>query len=62
MAQTVKLPTLAQVMISQVMGLSPTSGSALTAQTLDSVSPSLWGISSPLILCLSVSLSKMNKH
>ena len=44
-AQSVKGPTSAQVMISQLMGLSPVSGSVLTAQSLepalDSVSPSL---------------------
>ena len=43
-AQSVKHPTLAQVMISQFMSLSPASGSVLTAQSLepslDSVSPS----------------------
>ena len=63
MAQSVKRPTLAQVMISQFIDLSPTMGSALTAQSLelvlDSVSPSL---SAPLALalCLSLSLSKIN--
>ena len=45
-AQLVKHPTLAQVMISQFMGLNPTSGSALTV-------PSLLGI---LILLLSLPL------
>ena len=44
-AQSVKRPTSAQVMISRFLGLSPTSGSMLTAQSLepvsDSVSPSL---------------------
>ena len=44
-AQSVKRPTWAQVMISQSMNLSPESGSVLTAQSLkpasDSVSPSL---------------------
>ena len=43
-AQLVKHPTLAQVMISSFMGLSPILGSVLTAQrlepALDSVSPS----------------------
>ena len=59
-AQSVKCPTSAQVMISWFVGLSPASGSVLTAQSLepasDSVSPSL---STPplLILCL----SKINK-
>ena len=45
MAQYVKCLTLAQVMISQFVGLGPTSGSVLTAQNLepasDSRSPSL---------------------
>ena len=44
-AQLVKRPTSAQVTISQSVGSSPTSGSVLTAQSLepvsDSVSPSL---------------------
>ena len=44
-AQSVKRPTSAQVMISQFVGLSPLSGSVLTAYSLkpalDSVSPSL---------------------
>ena len=43
--QSVKRPTSAQVMISQFVGLSPVSGSVLTAQSLEpvshSVSPSL---------------------
>ena len=55
-AQSVKRLTLAQVMISQFVGLSPASGSVLTAQSLepalDSVSPSL---SDPLLLVLSLS-------
>ena len=66
-AQSVKHPTLAQVMISQSMSLSPASSSVLTAERLepapDSVSPSL---SAPprLVLCFSLSLSKINfkKH
>ena len=45
MAQSVKCPTSAQVVISQFMGWRPTSGSVLKAQSLesasDSVSPSL---------------------
>ena len=44
-AQSVKHPTLAQVMISRFVSSSPRSGSMLTAQSLDpaldSVSPSL---------------------
>ena len=34
MAQSVKLPTLAQVMISWLLGSSPASGSVLTAQVM----------------------------
>ena len=64
-AQSVKHLTLAQVMISRFVGSSPTSGSVLTAQSLepalDSVSPSL---SAPprLSLCLSLSLSHIHTH
>ena len=51
--------TLAQDMISQLVSLSPVSGSVLTAQSLepasDSVSPSLSAPPS-LVLCLSLSL------
>ena len=54
-AQSVKCLTLAQVMISQFVSLSPTSGTVLTAQrlkpALDSVSPSF---SVPPILVLSL--------
>ena len=67
MAQSVGCPTSAQVMISQFVGLSPASGSVLTAQSLepasDFVSPSL-SLSLPLpcscsvFLCLSI----INKH
>ena len=57
-AQSVKRPTLAQVMISQSVSSSPTSSSVLTAQSLepvlDSVSPSL-SAPPPLMLCLSLS-------
>ena len=56
-------PTSAQVVISWFVGLSPVSGSVLTAQSLepawDSVSPSL---SAPLPLILSLSLSLKNKR
>ena len=57
-AQSVKRATLAQVMILQFTGSSPTSGSVLTSQSpepaSDSVSPSLSG--PPLLmLCLSLS-------
>ena len=64
-AQSVEHLTSAQVMISWSVGLSPTSGSVLMARSLepasDSVPPSL---SAPplLMLCLSLSVSKINKH
>ena len=55
-AQSVKHLTLAQVMVLWFVGLSPTSGSVLTAQSLepalDSVTPSL---SAPPLLTLSLS-------
>ena len=61
-AQLVQRLTSAQVMISWFLGSSPTSGSVLTAQSLepasDPVSPSL---SAPVCLC-ALSLSKINKH
>ena len=60
-AQSVKPLTLAQVMISLFMSLSPVLGSVPTAQSLepasDSVSPSL---SAPPLLALSLSFSKIN--
>ena len=63
-AQSVKRLTSAQVMISQSVSSSPTSGPVLTAQNLepasDSVSPSL-SAPPPLILCLSLSLSLKSK-
>ena len=63
-AQLVKRPTSAQVMISWVVGSSPTSGSVLTAQSLepasDSVSPSL-SAPTPLTLCLCLCLSLKTK-
>ena len=59
-AQSVKCPTSAQFMISQFMSLSPTSGSVLTAQSLepasDSVSPCLSN-PAPLTLCVCLSQS-----
>ena len=61
-AQLVKHPTSAQVMISWSVSSSPVSGSVLTAQRLepvsDSVSPSLCP---SLIHALSLSVSKINK-
>ena len=57
-AQLVKRPTSAQVMISQFVSSSPTSGSVLTVQSLepalDSVPLSL-SAPPPRVLCLSVS-------
>ena len=62
MAQWVKHPTSAQVMISRFMGSSPASGSGLTAQSLEpaseSVSPSL---SAPSLLTLSLPPSLKNE-
>ena len=62
-AQSVKRPTSAQVMISQFVSSSPESGSVLTAQSLepvsDSVSPSL-SAPPPLMLCLSFCLKNKN--
>ena len=63
MAPLIKLPTLAQIMTSPLVGLSPASGSVLTAQSLDPasgpVSPSL---AFPHSLSLSLSPSKINKR
>ena len=57
-AQSVKRPTLAQVMISWFVSSSPALGSGLMAQSLepvsDSVSPSL-SAPRPFMLCLSLS-------
>ena len=60
-AQLIKPLILAQVMISQSVSLSPTSGSCADSSepgaALDFVSPSL-SAPLPLVLCL----SKINKH
>ena len=60
MAQSVEPPTAAQVMISQLVGSSPSLGSVLTAQSLEpasnSVSPSL---SAPPLLSLCLLFKKM---
>ena len=62
-AQSVRRPTSAQVMISRFVSSSPTSGSVLMAGSLepalDSVSPFL---SAPPWLTLCLSLSKINKR
>ena len=64
-AQSVKCPTSALVMISLFVGSSPVSGSVLIAESLelalDSVSPSL-SVPPLLALSLSLSLSLKNKH
>ena len=61
-AQSIKHLTLAQVMISWFVGLSPVSGCLLTAQSLEPASDSVFSsLSSPPpthVLCL----SKFNKH
>ena len=58
-AQSVERPTSAQVMISQSVSLSPASGSALTARSLErasgSVSPSLSAPPLPCSCCLFLS-------
>ena len=59
MAQSVKHPTLAQVMISQFVSLSTASGSVLTAQSLELASDS---VSAPPMLMLALFLSIINKH
>ena len=61
-AQLVKHPTSAQVMISQFVGSSPTSGSVLTAQSLDPALDSVClSLSAPPPLKLYLSLSLKNK-
>ena len=59
-AQLVKHPTLAQVMISQFVGLRPTSGSMLMAQSLEPASYSVSPL--PLPCSCSVSLALKNKQ
>ena len=67
-AQLVEWLTLTQVMISQFVGLSPASGSVLTAQSLSLLQILCLPLSLPLLhscslsLSLSLSLSKLNKH
>ena len=63
-AQSVECLASAQVMISWFVGSSPTSGSVLTAQSLEPVSDSV-SPSSLLLPCscsVSLSLSLKNKH
>ena len=55
-AQSVKRLTLARVMISWTLGSNPTSGSVLTAQSLESASDSVFpSLSTPPLLTLSFS-------
>ena len=65
MAQSVKHPTMVQVMISQFVGSSPTSNSVLTAQSLESASdPVSLSFSAPpptIVHSLSLSLSLSQK-
>ena len=61
-AQSVKLPTQALVMISWFVSSSHASGSALTAQSLEPASDSMFPTLSVSFPCLfSLSLSKVNK-
>ena len=55
MAQLVKRPTSAQVIISRFVSLNPTLGSLLTAQSLEPASDSVPPLSAPppLTLCVS---------
>ena len=59
-AQSVEYLTLAQVMISWFVGLSPTWGSVLTIWSLLRILP--LSLSAPPLLTLSLSLSKINKR
>ena len=59
MAQSVKRPTSAQVMLLGFVGLRPVSGSVLIAQNLEPASGSVSEfLSAPLLLALCHSLSK----
>ena len=67
MAQLVGHPTSAQVTISQLVSSSPTLGSVLIAQSLETASDSVCvslclSLTLPLSLSLSLSLSKTGKH
>ena len=61
-AQSVKRLTSAQVMILMACGFEPTSGSVLTAQSLEPALDSCLPLSLPLSQLCSVSLSLKNKH
>ena len=64
MAQSVKRPTSAQVMVSWLVGSNPAMGSVLTAWSLEPASDSVSSCFSapPPSHSLSLSLSKINKH
>ena len=62
MAQLVERPTLAQVTISWSMSSSPTSGSVLTAQSLEPALDSVSPLSAPPMLMLCLCLSIINKR
>ena len=62
-AQLVKQPSSAQVMISQFMNSSPAWGSVLTAQSPEPASDSVFPpLSTPPLLTLCVSVSLNNRH
>ena len=62
-AQSVKHPTLARVMISQFVSLSPVSGSVLIVQSLEPALDSVYASpSAPPLLILFLSLSEINTH
>ena len=61
MAQLVKCPTSAQVMISQFVSSSPALGSVLTAQSLEPALDSVSPLSDPSLLALYLSLSLSQK-
>ena len=62
-AQSVKRPTLAQVMISRSVSLSPMSGSVLTARSLEPVSDSVFpSLSGPPLFMLCLSLLNVKKN
>ena len=62
MAESVKHPTSAQVMISQLLGLSPTSGSGLTVQSLLQILCPTHPLSAPPLLSLSPSKTDLKKN
>ena len=59
-AQLVKPPTLAQVMISQLVGLNPAQGSALTVQSLLGILSLPLSLPLPCLCSLSFSLYQIN--